>query len=170
MLTDDAVTHRWATTTGSGWARPTRTHRSQIDTYNINDMITCTREATTATTESIRPWRRSGITRIRCSCGSSPCRKIDFDTVTADFERLKTMAIDAGSSYPKVAPATQNGAHGWYIKLGSGNTYQVAKVTAEYESYNYNVGGPEWGGYLRYAYTTGQNGSLSPRSRIRPTA
>jgi hypothetical protein len=161
MLTDDAiniggpVTRQWFGKTHSNT-------QIQMNTYNINDMITCTNASYNgnpgvySTLASVRDHQNS------LQLWDFPVNKVDFGTVTADFGRFKTMATNAGSAYAYVTPATQNGAHGWYIKLGPANTYQVAKVTAESEVYNNNVEGPEWGGYLRYAYTAGQTGSLSP--------
>jgi hypothetical protein len=161
MLTDQAVniggpdTRQW-------WGKTHSNTQIRIDTYNINDMITCTNASYNG-----NPGVYSSVAAVTnhpksLQLWEYPVPKVDFGTVTADFQRLKTLAVDAGSSYAWVSPTTTSGAHGWYIKLGAGSTYQVAKVTAEYESYNNNVGGAEWGGYLRYAYTTGQSGSLSP--------
>jgi Tfp pilus assembly protein PilX len=161
MLTDDPiniggpVTRQW-------WGKTHSNTQVQIDTYNINDMITCAQSSYNGNNGVY-----STVAAVRDHTNSKqlwefPVPKVDFATVTADFERLKNMAVNAGSAYAKVAPKVTNGAHGWYIKLGPGSTYQVAQVTAEYESYNYNVGGAEWGGYLRYEYYTGQTGTLSP--------
>jgi hypothetical protein len=167
MLTDDPiniggpVTRQW-------WGKTHSNTQVQMDTYNINDMITSASSSYNGNNGVY-----STIAAVRDHANSKllwefPVPKVDFATVTADFERLNNMATNAGSAYAKVAPITTNGAHGWYIKLGPGSTYQVAKVTGEYESYNYNVGGAEWGGYLRYAYYTGQAGSLSPPIQYPP--
>ncbi len=161
MLTDDPVniggppTRQW-------WGRTHSNTQIEMGTYNINDWITCA-QRTYDGNDGV--YSTDSVVRNHVNSQQLwdfPAARIEFDTVTADFERLRTQATNAGSAYAKVAPAQQNGAHGWYIRLGPANTYQVARVTQEYESYNYNVGGAQWGGYLRYEFTAGQNGTLSP--------
>jgi Tfp pilus assembly protein PilE len=151
MLTDAAVwvggpiDRQW-------WGKTHSNVQVRIDTANINDVISCSRatynnnngvystiSAVTNHPNSVQLWE-------------FPVPTIDFDTVTSDFARLRGMAT-TGNSYAYVTPSSPNAAHGWYIRLGPGDYYQVARVTGELERHDY-VSGLNRGGYLTYGTLT----------------
>jgi hypothetical protein len=147
LLVDDAVNiggpidRQW-------WGRTHSNTQVEIETANINDFISCTNRtygghpgvystdaAVTAHANSVRFWQ-------------CPVNEVDFNTVTADFSHYRDMASgDYEMAY--VTPSPSTAAHGWYIKLLPGKMFQVARVTAELEQYNY-VNGLNRGGYLTY--------------------
>jgi hypothetical protein len=140
-----------------------RTHSNTgviIDTENINDLITCARDEYN---------NRDGVTSDEVPWSSAsralwkfPVPEINFASVTADFIRLKDLAVLDGVALPYVTPSPSTAAHGWYIKI-SGDTYRIAKVTAEKEQWDYvgGTGGLDRGGYLTYGYPSGTGGTLS---------
>jgi hypothetical protein len=79
---------------------------------------------------------------------SFPVPPVDFGTVTSDFVRLSGLATGV-HNLPYVVPSPSGAAHGWYIKILPNETYQVAQVTAEYESKSYSNGNNR-GGYITY--------------------
>jgi type II secretory pathway pseudopilin PulG len=130
------------------WGKTHSNTQIQIDTANINDFMSCSNATyqgkngvyssnplVTADPRSVRFWM-------------FPVSDVDFDTVTADFARFREMAT-GDYELPYVTPSPASAAHGWYIKLLPGNTFKVAKVTAEVEQSNY-VSGLNRGGYLTY--------------------
>jgi Tfp pilus assembly protein PilX len=160
LLTDGPVliggpeTRQW-------WGKTHSNTQIEINTYNINDIISCSNSTYDGDNGVF-----STISAVRNNANSLllwkfPVPEVDFSTVTADFARYRDMALGAGSSYAYVTPSPSTAQHGWYIRLGSDNTYQVAQVTAELEQYNY-VSGLNRGGYLTYKYNNGAVGSLSP--------
>jgi hypothetical protein len=148
LLVDDAVNiggpidRQW-------WGKTHSNTQIEIDTANINDFITCSNNtygghpgvystvaAVTSHANSVRFWNCLNVSDV------------DFNTVTADFAHYRDMASgDYEMAY--VTPSPSTAAHGWYIKLLPGGMFQVAKVTAEVEQYNY-VSGLNRGGYLTY--------------------
>jgi hypothetical protein len=143
------------------WGRTHSNTQIKLETENINDLMTCSQASYGG---------HNGVWSETVPSGSSsrslwkfPVPAIDFDTVTADFVRLRDLAT-GDNRLPYVTPSPSTAAHGWYIKLLPGKTYQVAQVTAELEQYNYVVG-LDRGGYLTYRYNGGAVGSLSP---VRP--
>jgi type II secretory pathway pseudopilin PulG len=131
------------------WGRTHSNTQIRMETANINDFITCsnntyggqpgvysTTSAITSHANSLRFWNCQNVADV------------DFSTVTADFATYRDMASgDYEMAY--VTPSPSTAAHGWYIKLLPGKMFQVARVTAELEQYNY-VSGLNRGGYLTY--------------------
>jgi hypothetical protein len=120
-----------------------------IDTANINDMVTCAR-ATYTYSGQTKPgiWSQLVPTNDpkRLALWSFPVPPVDFGTVTSDFNKLSGLATGQ-DNLPYVNPTSSGKPHGWYIKIGSNQTYQVAQVTDEVESKSY-VNGNDRGGYL----------------------
>jgi hypothetical protein len=119
----------------------------EIDTENINDMVTCAREKYTG---------KDGVYSSVVPASSSsralwafPVPAIDFGSVTADFVRLNDLAT-GDDNLPYVTPSPASAAHGWYIKILPNEQYKVAQVTAEREEWNYDDGAGNIGGYLTY--------------------
>lgn len=115
----------------------------KIETSNINDTITCAQSSYNYS----GAWK-NGIWSETVPSGdasralwSSPVPPVDFGTVTSDFVRLSEKAIGDAN-----LPYVGSSYLGWYIKLLDDEEYQVARVTAEYETKGYS--GTNYGGYL----------------------
>jgi Tfp pilus assembly protein PilX len=121
----------------------------RIETYNINDTITCARSSYNyggSTKPGVWSDYISGSDPSR-ALWNFPVPPVDFDTVTSDFVRLSEKAT-GNANLPYVNPVGNN-EHGWYILLLPGEKYKVAQVSDEYENKNYSSGYNR-GGYLTY--------------------
>ncbi len=130
----------------------------RIETANIIDTVSCAQD-----TYSYGSQSKNGIWSQDVPANDPsralwkfPVPPIDFDIVTSDFVKLNGFATGQ-DNLPYVTPAQSGWAHGWYIKINSNRTYQVAQVNnasggyaahgPEWESKSWNTGN-ERGGYL----------------------
>ncbi len=122
----------------------------RIETSNIVDTVTC---AQSTYQYSGQPkagiWSQYVPTNDPSrALWNFPVPPVDFGTVTSDFVQLNGYATGV-HNLPYVDPTAPGRAHGWYIRIGSNETYQVAQVSYELESKSYSSGNNR-GGYLTY--------------------
>ena len=127
----------------------------RIETSNIIDTVSCARSTYTYSSQT-----KPGIWSVDVPTSdpsralwSFPVPPVDFNTVTSDFVRLSGLATGV-DNLAYVNPTSSGAAHGWYIRILSGNRYQVAQVTGEYESRSYSNGNNR-GGYLTFGTLSG---------------
>jgi hypothetical protein len=119
-----------------------------IDTANVNDIISCARQTYSS---SMFGGTRNGVWSGHDYTVPSndpsraywqfPVPPIDFQTVTADFPALNTLAVGNGVNLPYSTTTAHDATQGWYIKLLPSKQYQIWRVTGETESATYNSGG-----------------------------
>ncbi len=120
----------------------------RIETSDINDTVTNARSTYTYGSQTKAGiWSQDVPTSDPSrALWHFPVPPIDFGTVTSDFVKLSSKATGV-HNLTYVDPTAPGRAHGWYIRINSNQTYQVAQVSNELESKTYSSGNNR-GGYL----------------------